>query len=216
MRVTIATILLLLCPLLPMQAKPVFRASAIPDSVFARMQGKSWPEDCPLHRSDFRYLQLSYIDEHGQEQTGEMICHHSISDRLLSIFSALYDARYPIHSIRLIDDFDADDEASMRANNTSCFCYRVVAGSTKLSKHSQGLAIDINPLFNPCVRTRTDQHGVKHTVIQPSTAEAYTNRARSFPMRIHTSDLAYTLFIKNGFQWGGAWRTVKDYQHFER
>lgn len=56
----------------------------------------------------------------------------------------------------LIDNYDADDERSMTANNTSAFCYRTVAGSTKLSTHSRGLAVDINPLYNPYVKSKTD------------------------------------------------------------
>ena len=197
-------------------AEGVFTSSAIPDSVFQRMQGKSWPVACPLRRADFRYLRLSHIDEAGQEHVGEMVCHHTISASLLQIFRQLYDARYPIHSIRLIDDFGADDEASMQANNTSCFCYRAVAGTTKLSKHSQGLAIDLNPLPNPCVRVRTNNKGRKYTSVQPRTATAYTDRTRAFPMKIDTADLAYLLFRQHGFQWGGGWRSLKDYQHFER
>lgn len=193
-----------------------FESTPIPDSVFARMQGKSWPAACPLRRADFRYLRLSYVDESGAEHVGELVCHRTIANELLAIFRALFDARYPIHSIRLIDDFDADDEASMQANNTSCFCYRPIAGSQQLSKHSRGMAIDINPLYNPYVRTRVYNKGVRRTVVQPKTGEAYTDRTRSFPMKITTSDLAYRLFRAHGFSWGGSWHTLKDYQHFER
>ena len=193
----------------------VFSAEPIPDSVFARMQGKSWPADCTMERKDFSYLRLSYIDEKGATHIGEMVCHSSIAPRVLHIFRELFAARYPIHSIRLIDDFDADDETSMRANNTSCFCYRRIAGSQKLSKHSMGKAIDLNPLYNPHVRTRTNEKGEARLVVQPATATLYADRSHSFPMKITTSDLAYTLFKQQGFSWGGEWRTSKDYQHFE-
>lgn len=192
-----------------------FESSPIPDSVFARMQGKSWPESCPLSRADFRYLRLSHVDEHGVEHVGEMVCHRTIAPALIDIFRQLYDARYPIHSIRLIDDFDADDETSMRANNTSCFCYRTIAGTKKMSKHSRGLAIDVNPLYNPCVRTQTNEKGESYTLIQPSTGKPYVNRTRRFPMKIDKSDRAYKLFSAKGFEWGGAWSSVKDYQHFQ-
>jgi len=141
-----------------------------------------------------------------------MVCNKEIADELLTIFRQLYEARYVIESIRLMDDFDADDERSMRANNTSCFCYRAVAGSQKLSRHALGMAVDINPLYNPCVR---QQKNGKPTV-QPTTAIPFVDRQRSFPQKIDKSDLAYRLFMSHGFRWGGAWRTVKDYQHFEK
>ena len=114
--------------------------------------------------------------------------------------------------MRLIDEYDADDERSMQANNTSCFNFRAIAGSTKLSKHSQGLAIDINPLYNPCVKQRKDGR----TVVQPATGRKYANRNKRWPYMIVKDDLCYRLFIEHGFKWGGSWRTTKDYQHFER
>lgn len=215
MKSALLSLLLTLCLLHPLQAQPVFTSAPIPDSVFARMKGRSWPESCPLQRADFRYLRLTHIDEQGAEHVGEMICHRTIASTLIRIFRQLYEAHYPIHSIRLIDDFDAEDEASMQANNTSCFCYRPIAGSQKLSKHSQGLAIDLNPLYNPYVRTRVINNK-RSTLIQPRTAGAYANRSASFPMKITTADAAYKLFRANGFSWGGNWRTLKDYQHFER
>lgn len=67
-------------------------------------------------------------------------------------FYQLYKWEYPIESVRLIDDFEGDDELSMEANNSSAFNYRVIKGSTQLSKHALGLAIDINPRINPYVR----------------------------------------------------------------
>ena len=40
-------------------------------------------------------------------------------------------------------------------------------------------------------------------------------RGKQFRYKINKGDLCYRLFIKHGFIWGGSWRTVKDYQHFE-
>jgi hypothetical protein len=136
----------------------------------------------------------------------------AIADDLLDIFRQLYEAHYIIESIRLIDDYEADDEQSMRANNTSCFCFRSVAGSNKLSRHSMGMAVDINPLYNPCVRLTAG--GIR--TVQPGTATPYADRRGHFPMKITKRDQACRLFTSHGFHWGGAWRSVKDYQHFEK
>ncbi len=188
-----------------------FTATDIPDSVFSRMQGRSYPEGCTVPRSCLRYLRLSHWDFNGKEQVGEMVCNQEIADDLVAIFKKLYQAHYPIERMQLIDDFEANDEQSMRANNTSCFCYRQVAGHKTLSRHALGMAVDINPLYNPCVRTIQGRQSV-----QPSTAEKYADRKKSFPHKITKSTLPYRLFVSHGFQWGGAWRTVKDYQHFEK
>ena len=196
-------------------AQTDFTATAVPDSVFARMIGVSFPKKqvagLGVQRSDLRYLQILHYDYEGQITRGELICNKSIAADLLDIFRQLFEAHYPIASVRLIDDFGADDERSMRANNTSCFCFRAVAGSSKLSKHAQGLAIDLNPLENPCVKVRSGR-----TIVQPSTGKAFVNRGRSFAHKIDRSDLAYRLFTQHGFRWGGSWRSLKDYQHFEK
>lgn len=189
-----------------------FLATAIPDSVWTRMQGKTYHQNAYIQRSDLWYLRLHYVDFEGEERVGEMVCNRAIADDLLDIFRQLFEARYPIERIQLPDDFDADDERQMRANNTSCFCFRVIKGSTKLSAHAQGLAVDLNPLYNPCVKTRRDGT----LFIQPSTAAPYVDRSRRFAHKIDRQDLAYRLFIQHGFSWGGDWRSSKDYQHFEK
>ena len=189
-----------------------FLATAIPDSVWTRMQGKTYHQNAYIQRSDLRYLRLHYVDFEGEERVGEMVCNRAIADDLLDIFRQLFEAHYPIERIQLPDDFDADDERQMRANNTSCFCFRVIKGSTKLSAHAQGLAVDLNPLYNPCVKTRRDGT----LFIQPSTAAPSVDRSRRFAHKIDRQDLAYRLFIQHGFSWGGDWRSSKDYQHFEK
>lgn len=189
-----------------------FSIQEISDSVFARMQGKSFPAHCTVKRSDLRYLQVLHVDAEGVTHRGEMVCNKAIAEDLLEIFQELYRQRYPIERMRLIDDYDADDERSMQDNNSSSFCYRVVEGSTKLSKHAQGMAVDVNTLYNPCVRKRKDGT----VLVQPSTAKRYTNRSRKFPYKIVEGDLMFRLFTERGFQWGGHWKSLKDYQHFEK
>lgn len=189
-----------------------FTIDTISDAIFQRMQGKSYKADCTIPRSELRYLRLSHYDKDGHEHIGELVCNKLISNDIKEIFKELYKHRYPIERMQLIDDYGADDETSMRHNNTSCFNYRTIAGSRKLSKHSMGMAIDINPLYNPYVRRKKDG---KH-IVQPTNASKYTNRKLKWPYKIERDDLCYRLFIKYGFQWGGSWSRYQDYQHFER
>jgi hypothetical protein len=151
-------------------------------------------------------------DGKGHILKGELICNKAIAEDLVQIFRELYKNRYPIERMRLIDEYDADDERSMRDNNTSCFCHRSVAHSKNLSKHALGLAIDINPLYNPYYRRLANGK----EIIQPATASRYCDRGKSFPYKITRNDLCYRLFIQHGFRWGGAWKSLKDYQHFEK
>ena len=157
-------------------------------------------------------LQVKHIDFDGETQQGVLVCNKAISKDLREIFAELYKAKYPIERIRPISEYDNDDERSMQANNTSCYCYRNIEGSSKLSKHARGLAIDVNPLYNPCVRRKKDGT----LLVQPSTGKPYVNRSKKFKYKITQQDLCYRLFVRHGFKWGGAWRSLKDYQHFEK
>lgn len=191
----------------------LFTASPIDECTKARMMGKSYRTDCRVPLTDLRLLRIAHRNADGQTQLGEMVCNKLIAQKLLRIFRKLYEAGYKIESIRLIDEFDADDERSMTANNSSCFCYREVSGTTTLSKHSLGLAVDINTLYNPYVFTRNGRQQV-----EPAAGAKYAfNRdsRNDIPYKIDGNDLAVKLFKAEGFIWGGDWRTVKDYQHFE-
>jgi len=189
-----------------------FSIDTISDTLFERIWEKSYKRNCTIPRSELRYLQIAHYNGKGEVIQGELICNKKISNDLIQIFKELYQQKYPIERMRLIDDYDADDERSMEANNTSCFNFRFIAGSTKLSNHSQGMAIDINPLYNPYVRRRSDGS----LFVQPEKGRKYADRQKKIPYKIDKKDLCYRLFIQHGFTWGGSWSTHKDYQHFEK
>lgn len=189
-----------------------FTSEPISDAVFKRIYGKSFKKDCTVPRSQLRYLKVLHYNTDGKIQLGEIVCHKDISDDLTDIFRNLFKARYPIERMVLIDNYNADDEASMNANNTSCFNFRFVAGSKRLSKHSLGKAIDINPLYNPYVKKRADGT----LIVSPKAGKRYADRSLDFKHKITHGDICHKEFIRHGFVWGGSWKTLKDYQHFEK
>ena len=199
--------------LLPVGAQQAdgFCLMEISDSIYMRIYGKSFKEDCTTSRTDLRYLQVMHYNKEGKVCRGELICHRTIANDLLAIFKELYEARYPIERMVLVDEYNADDEASMAANNTSAFNFRYISGTRRLSNHSRGLAVDINPLYNPYVRWRNGKR-----IVSPKGAGKYADRFLSFPYKITRDDLCYKLFKKYGFTWGGDWKNSKDYQHFEK
>ena len=188
-----------------------FAAEPIPDGVWQRMQGKTYKENPYIGRDDLRHIRALHWDYDNQMHVGEMIVNKEIADRVVSILRQLFDAKYPIQRMLLPDVYDADDETQMRDNNSSSFCYRAIAGSSKLSKHARGLAIDINTLYNPYYKDRDD--GTRF--IQPATAADYCDRTWDFPYKIDHDDLCFRLFTEAGFEWGGDWTSCKDFQHFE-
>lgn len=192
-------------------ADSFFICQEIPDTIFAFMQGRSYKDDCTVPRSDLRYLLFLHRNLDGQAVMGEMVVNRQIADDVLEIMQQLFNESYPIEQARLIDYYDADDEKSMAANNTSCFNWRVKTGSGNISKHAMGMAVDINPLYNPYYRFPS----VDET-IQPASAEPYMDRMWDFPYKIEEGDACHRLFTEHGFKWGGSWNSLRDYQHFEK
>ena len=191
--------------------QPDFYYESLSDSIKKRITGLSYKQDCTIPYEDLRYVRVLYTNFNGGTSTGELICNQAIARDLVEIFYELYQAEYRIESIRLIDEYNADDLLSMEDNNTSCFNYRTVEGTTKLSKHAQGLAIDINPFFNPYI---TYENGKEK--VSPADSEAYADRSKPFAYKIDEHDLCYKLFTEHGFIWGGHWNSCKDYQHFQK
>lgn len=187
-----------------------FYISTITDSIFNRIQ-KSY-NNCTF-RDELRYLHMQYYGFDGQVHTGEMIVNKAIAKDVLEIFEELLNNKYEIERMELMDKYytssdgvEADDNA-MRANNTSAFNFRQMTTSSKLSLHARGLAVDINTLYNPYV---------KGDIVKPVEGKEYADRTKNFEHKIDKNDLAYKLFIKKGFSWGGDWNSSKDYQHFEK
>lgn len=194
--------------------QPGFYYEPLSESIKEKITGISYPETgCTVPYEDLNYVGLLYIDFNGDKQTGELICHKEIAQDMVEIFYELYQNQYQIERIRLIDEYSGDDTASMSDNNTSCFNYRVVDGTTSLSKHALGCAIDINPFYNPYVVFNKDGSG--ETYISPKGSEIYADRSVDFPYKIDENDLCYKLFTEHGFTWGGHWNSCKDYQHFQ-
>lgn len=192
-----------------------FYYEPLTDLVKERITGISYPESgCTVPYEDLSYVGLLYFDFEGQEQTGELICNKAIAQDMVEIFYELYRNEYQIERVRLIDEYGGDDTASMADNNTSCFNYRVVDGTSSLSKHAYGLAIDVNPFYNPYVVFNKNGNG--DTYISPPGSEAYADRSRNFAYKIDENDLCYRLFTEHGFTWGGNWNSTKDYQHFQK
>ncbi|MBL6877662.1 MAG: M15 family metallopeptidase [Flavobacteriaceae bacterium] len=165
-------------------------------------------------RSDLKnfntiYKELSLINVYyfGYDSLihrGQLVCHKSVANELKEIFIELYKIKFPIESVRPISLFEWNDEISMSSNNTSCFNYRTVSNSNKLSEHSKGLAIDLNPKYNPYISSKG--------VISPKNGE-YNNKNIG---TIIVDSKVISIFKDKGWKWGGNWKRSKDYQHFSK
>ncbi len=186
------------------------------EDMITYVTGTSYPADgaSEVTIDDLRYVGIKYVDFNGTVQAGELMANRAIAQDLVEIFSELYESGYQLERVVLIDNYGGDDTASMSANNTSCFNYRVVEGSSSLSKHAYGLAMDVNPYYNPYVVFGKGEGGSDY--VSPPGSDAYADRSASFAYKIDENDLCYRLFKEHGFTWGGDWNSCKDYQHFQK
>ena len=188
-----------------------FYYKPLSEELRAYITGSSYPaepQDNITYKS-LNYIHVLHYSFEGEILTGELIVAADLADEVTQIFYQLYLAEYPLTSIVLIDAFGGStgDNASMTANNTSAFNYRLVAGTDKLSNHALGRAIDINPMMNPYV---------KGNHVSPENGVAYADRSEISLGMIDENDLCYRLFTAYGWEWGGDWHSSKDYQHFEK
>jgi len=169
------------------------------------MVGVTWKEDCPVHIDDLALLELTHWDMTGTVQTGQLVVAASGADAILGVMEALFEARFPIHSMRPAHAYGGDDTASMADNNTSAFNCRAKTGGKSWSEHSYGLAIDINTIQNPYVRG---------TRVLPPEGKPHVERDPEVPGLIVADGPVVAAFRDIGWKWGGHWRSLKDYQHF--
>ncbi len=182
---------------------PPYRSSI--EAVSAAQLGSSWKAGmgCP-DPSTLRAVNVTHWGYDGAVKQGRIIVAGSQAENVAAIFRDLYGARFPIQRIVPVDAYGADDQASMRANNTSGFNCRFVAGKTVLSQHGLGLAIDLNPLHNPYVKGGS---------VDPPEGARWADRSRNDPGMIKPG-ATVDAFARRGWRWGGYWSSGKDYQHF--
>lgn len=180
------------------------------DKLKKRITGMSYPkddDDCQVKYGDLRYVKIKHYDFNGEVKEGELIVNKKVAKDVAEIFYELYEKKYKLTSVKLVDDFNqpGSDSASMAANNTSAYCYRRVTGSSRMSHHSFGAAIDINPKLNPYV------NGDR---VSPKNSLPYLDRTRDFEGKIDHDDVCFKIFKKHGWKWGGDFKGDPDYQHF--
>lgn len=168
--------------------------------------GRTWTPECPVRLEELRYVTVTFRGFDGEAHTGELVLAAAVADDVVSVFRALFEADFPIEEMRLPTTADLEARPTGDGNNTAGLVCRPTTGSTTTwSAHALGLAIDLNPFQNPYQ---------KGDVVLPELASSYLDRAWSRPGMVGPDSVAVREFARIGWSWGGAWRTLKDYQHF--
>lgn len=157
-----------------------------------------------------RLVEVLYYSFDGKIHKGQLVIDARLVEDIQEAFRVALETRFPIASVIPISDERFfkngewnEDNQSMLANNTSAFNYRRVTGGKGLSRHAYGFAIDINPALNPYI---------KGNLVLPSGAIYDTYKLGT----LEPDSAVVKTFIRLGWEWGGNWKSLKDYQHFEK
>jgi len=194
---------------------PVAYATDISKEIERKIKDKSYKAEIAkkigVGIKNLAYINIVHFGFDKKYHIGPMVIHKKLVDDAIGIFTDMCKACYPIEKIRLIDDYNADDDLSMGDNNSCALCQRYITGRTDVySNHSFGTAIDINPIENPY------QKGEK---IYPPESKKYLDRKQNKKGLIKEGDPCHLAFTKRGWDWGGSWMQSKgyvDYQHFAK
>jgi hypothetical protein len=193
----------------PVTSSTTAASEPVVQLVTAAELGASWHPGCPVAPEQLRRVELDYVGFDGRIHRGALVVHEGLVADVIAIFGRLQRQGYPIAKMQTPEHYPgAADEPSMEDNNTSAFNCRTLHGSATWSLHAYGRAVDVNPLLNPYIDRSGD--------LEPTTAAAYLNRARTDPGILHDGDPAVGAFADRGWTWGGDWHNPIDYQHFER
>jgi peptidoglycan LD-endopeptidase CwlK len=152
---------------------------------------------------NLRLVDVYYYGFDEKIHKGQLVVHKDVVLDVIEIFELIRESRFPIGKVVPISKYGWSDEESMRDNNTSAFNYRFISGSRVISNHAAGLAIDINPALNPYIKNgNTLPENCIYDTTKVGTISASSELVKEFKQR--------------GWEWGGDWKSLKDYQHFEK
>ena len=167
------------------------------------------PARCPVGFADLRLLTVRYVGFDGRAHTGQMVVHRRHARNVVGVLRKLYEARFPIRRMQLVDAYGGDDNRSMAADNSSAYNCRTVAGKSTFSDHAYGAAVDINPVENPYVTADgvLPAEGLRFVEVDRSPGADVPRGV------IVADDVVVRAFAQIGWKWGGDWKEA-DYQHF--
>lgn len=150
-------------------------------------------------------LDVVYFSTDMKKHQGQILVHKTVEEDVKYFFQMALEEKFPIKQVIPIVSYGWSDDASMSANNSSAFNYRFIAGTTRLSNHSFGKAIDINPYFNPVIYKDPPSTSPKGAKYKPGNPGVFTADSRIVKE-----------MKKRGWRWGGDWTSLKDYHHFDK
>lgn len=175
---------------------------AVPAEVLAR---SSWAPGCPVKATDLRYVTVGFRGFDGLAHTGELLVNVTAAKPLVTVFGTLFAVGFPIEGMRISSMAELNAAPTGDGNTTEVFACRPVRGQKSWSQHAYGLAVDVDPFQNP-------YH--KGKIVLPELATSYLDRGNVRPGMIAARGPVVKAFASVGWEWGGDYRSLKDFMHF--
>jgi hypothetical protein len=151
-----------------------------------------------------KLINVDYLSIDNKIHRGQIVVNIAVEEDVVFFFKYLLDIKFVIEKVKPICLYDWSDDESMKDNNSSGFNFRNIAGTNRLSNHSFGRAIDINPRWNPVVH--------KDGSLSPTNGSYNKSKNGSFygehPIVIEMK--------KRGWRWGGEFSKYADNHHFDK
>lgn len=133
---------------------------------------------------------------------GQILSNKKIADDIRHMFLFMLENKFVIEKAIPIVHYNWSDSLSMDDNNTYSFCYRNIS----YSKHARGMAIDINPRFNPLRWKKSNRQNQPPNTILDTTING----------TLHPDHIIVKEFKRLGFRWGHHFSKYWDDHHFEK
>lgn len=158
----------------------------------------------PKHIIDSLVLiDVLYFSDDKKIHKGQVLINKIVEKDIRDIFEMMLKMQFTIKKVIPINNYNWSDEKSMEDNNTSAFNYRFISGTQRLSNHSFGRAVDINPKWNPVI--------YKDGKLSPKNGSYDLNRPGTF----HLEHPVVNEFKSRKWRWGGQFNKYQDMHHFD-
>lgn len=133
---------------------------------------------------------------------GQILTNKKIENDIRTMFVFMLENDFVIEKAIPIAHYSWSDSLSMEDNNTYSFCYRNVS----YSKHARGMAIDINPRFNPLRWKNANGSSQPENAVLDTTVNG----------TLYSGHRVVEEFQRLGFRWGHTFSKYYDDHHFEK
>lgn len=147
-------------------------------------------------------IDVLYHSVDGNIHRGQMLTNKKLEQDVKHMFDFMLEHNFVIEKAIPIVKYNWSDSLSMDDNNSSSFCYRNVS----YSKHAAGMAIDINPRFNPLRWKNSNKPNQPEGALSDTTVNG----------TLHPDHVVVKEFRKLGFRWGHTFSKYYDDHHFEK